>query len=523
MLTVKKINMWYQVQTLNSQGLNKSQIRRETGLDRATIRKYLSMSEEEFHNWISNPRKLPRKLSKYVGFIKQELENYPDLSAAQIEDRLKEIHTDLPSFHSKTVYNLVQMIRERYSIPKPARKDGRAFEKLPETAYGEQAQVDFGETYMVDKNSKRQKVYFFAIVLSRSRYKFIYFVDKPFTSATTIHAQQLSLEYFEGMPKEILYDQDSVFIHDENLGDYKLTQEFKAYTQDEEFKVIFCRKADPQSKGKVENVVKYVKQNFTRGRKYLGIDKLNEQALGWLKRTANEKVHASTQKKPVDEWLIEKEYLLKLKSKKQNLSSEFKEYSLRKDNTILYKSNFYSLPLDSYKSNKTKVFITVKEEKIRIYNSDKQEIAVHNISLGKGVFVRNTSHTRAQSSSIEKMHENALKFLLNSKEAILFLELLQKDKSRYFRDNLQLLLKVEELFSEEIIRESLIFCIENKQFNTSVLLEVMRKKRSEKIKEEQAEKAILSISSSEFETLETKNPVPQKSNIAHYEKIMSHE
>ena len=108
--------MWYQVHTLSLQGLNKSQIKIETSLDRATIRKYLSMSEDEFHNWISNPRKLPRELSEYVEFVKHELENYPDLSAAQTEDRLKEIHTNLPSFQSKTVYNLVQMVRELYSI-----------------------------------------------------------------------------------------------------------------------------------------------------------------------------------------------------------------------------------------------------------------------------------------------------------------------------------------------------------------------------------------------------------------------
>ena len=179
--------------------------------------------------------------------------------------------------------------------------------------------------------------------------------------------------------------------------------------------------------------------------------------------------------------------------------------------------------MGSYKGNKSKVFITVKEDKIRIYNSDKEEIAVHNISLGKGIFVRNTSHRRAKSTTIDQMRKKALKFLLNSKEALLFLELLQKDKSRYFRDNLQVLLKCEDLFSEEIIKESLIFCIENKLFNTSVLLEVMRKKLSEKTKEEQAERAILAISNSTFEPLETKNPVPQKSNIAHYEKIMSHE
>ena len=523
MLNIKKINMWYQVHTLKSKGLSISQIGRDTSLDRATVRKYLGMSEDEFHDWISNPKKLPHKLSKYVGFVRQELTYCADLSAAQIEDRLKELYPDLPSFHSKTVFNLVKLVREQYNIPKPSKKGSRAFEKLPETAYGEQAQVDFGETYMHDKTGKRQKIYFFAMVLSRSRYKFVHLVDKPFTSQTTIHAQELALAYFEGVPKEILYDQDKVFIHSENLGDYKLTKEFEAYTKNQNFKVIFCRKADPQSKGKVENVVKYVKQNFLRGRKYLGIDNLNKQALAWLSRTANEKPHASTLKKPAEEWLVEKEYLLKLKKKNTNNISDLKEYLVRKDNTILYKSNFYSLPLGTYKDNKTKVFTKEKEGEFFIYDSEKQEIAKHNISLEKGKHIRCTSHRREKSSTINQMQEKAILFLGRSNEALLFLELLQKDKSRYYRDNLQVLLKEENSFSKDIINKSLLFCIENKQLNAFVLMDVIKKKQQEQTNEEQAQKTICSMTDLKITKMVQQNQIPQTSNINHYEKIMKHE
>ena len=68
--------MWYTVKELVVKGLNISQIHVETGLDRATVRKYLSLSETEFHSWISCPRKLQKKLSSYYDFIKDTLEEY---------------------------------------------------------------------------------------------------------------------------------------------------------------------------------------------------------------------------------------------------------------------------------------------------------------------------------------------------------------------------------------------------------------------------------------------------------------
>ena len=105
--------MWYKVKELWENGLNKSQIKVELGIDRSTIRKYVSMSEDQFLEWIQTPRHLPKKLKEYYSFVKDLLDNAPYLSAAQVEDRLKETFPGLPDVSSKTVYNFVQSIRKR--------------------------------------------------------------------------------------------------------------------------------------------------------------------------------------------------------------------------------------------------------------------------------------------------------------------------------------------------------------------------------------------------------------------------
>ena len=71
-------------------------------------------------------------------------------------------------------------------------------------------------------NGKMRTVYFMAMLLCNSRHKFIYFQDKPFTSESAVTAHEKSFEYFKGIPKNIIYDQDAVFLYDENIGDYMM-------------------------------------------------------------------------------------------------------------------------------------------------------------------------------------------------------------------------------------------------------------------------------------------------------------
>jgi transposase len=307
-----RLIVYHQIHKMHRDGWKVSRIATFLVINRRTVSKYLSMTEEEFFIYQESFRDRKRELDPYEGFVKIKLERYPQTSAAQMHDWLKEHYDGFPEVSSKTVYNFVMKVRQEHNIPKAGKK--RDYSIVEELPYGKQAQVDFGEYNMRDGRGKRVKVYFFTLVLSRSRHKWVYFSGVPFTSALAINAHQKGFEFFGGITQEVVYDQDTVFLSDENIGDLILSEQFKAYTQAMPFSLYFCRKSDPESKGKIESVVKYVKQNFLYNRPFVDIPTLNREVIGWLARTGNGMPHSVTKKKPKDEWEIEREHLLKMVS-----------------------------------------------------------------------------------------------------------------------------------------------------------------------------------------------------------------
>jgi transposase len=506
--------MWHKVKELWSKGLNKSQISQEVGIHRKTVRHYLSMDEQEFYKWICKRTNLPTKLQGYYDFVKEQLESHPYLSASQIEDRLKERYADLPDVHPKTVYNFVQSVRTAHQIAKPRNKHVRAFEKREETAYGDEAQVDFGVYNMPKQGGGHQRVWVFAMVLSRSRQKFIYLQTSPFTTATSIYAHQLAFEYYQGVPRHIVYDQDRVFMVDENYGDLILTSDFQHYVQNESFEVVFCRKADPQTKGKIENVIKYVKYNFLRGREFTNIERLNQSASDWLDRTGNGREHSATRLVPHHEWLKEKEYLLPIKNLlKKPWGASCTPHSVLKDHTISYKGNFYSLPYGTYKGENTKVLVGREEGKLVIRSMEKAPIAIHTISILKGKYIRNSDHTRDKSSSIEEKMVLAIDKLGNTAKAKEFIEGIRKDKPRYLNDNLRLILSKTENQDTEVVSKAIDYCLENSYYNALKFTELIAYFKKEK------EPAIVS-SHGKPQVPQKAGTVPATSKINTYEKII---
>lgn len=81
---------------------------------------------------------------------------------------------------------------------------------------GKQAQVDFGEMTLLNENKENIKLYVFFMILSRSRYKFGIWQDKPFSSKDFVVVHKKAFEYFGGV---IVYDQDKTMFVKENNGD----------------------------------------------------------------------------------------------------------------------------------------------------------------------------------------------------------------------------------------------------------------------------------------------------------------
>lgn len=56
----------------------------------------------------------------------------------------------------------------------------------------------------------------------------------------------------------------------------------------------------PRTKGKVERMVHYLKDNFLNGRLFADLSDLRAQGQHWLAHTANARVHATTRSRPCD-------------------------------------------------------------------------------------------------------------------------------------------------------------------------------------------------------------------------------
>ena len=411
--------IYYEIHRLYREDYSISQISRELVLNRRTVKSYLAMSEIQYEQFIINQGDRKKDLLPFEDFVKARLEKFQDTSASQMHDWMKEKHDNFPQISPKTVYNFVMWVRQKYNLPKisPVR-EYMVVEDLP---YGKQAQVDFGEYIMRDGNHKRVKVWFFVMVLSRSRYKYVWFSDHPFTSALAIEAHEKAFSYIGGIPDEIVYDQDKVFIVNENTGDLILTDAFRSYTKERSFTLHFCRKADPESKGKIESGVKYVKQNFLYNRPLYNIETLNDEGIAWLERTAKIMPHARTMKPPVDELVIEKPFL-KPYTHFVIKPLPTKPYTVRKDNTILWKGNIYGLPQGTYKGRGSQVHVKKENGQIVISDMSGGAVILSSIASGKGQVVSSTDLKRDKHGAIDELIGNVSQMFDDTESARQYLE-----------------------------------------------------------------------------------------------------
>jgi len=512
---LNKFMIYFEIHRLSREGFSMRQISEELVLDRRTVSKYLSMSEQDYELMLGQQSQREKILSPYEDFVKLRLEMFRDTPSAQMHDWLKEHFKDLPKVSPKTVFNFVSWIRRRHNLP--FIKMPREYEMVEELPYGKQAQVDFGEYNMRNPTGNRAKVFFFILTLSRSRYKYVWFTGSYFTSLLAIEAHERAFAYIGGIPEEIVYDQDKVFMVSENGGDLILTDTFRAYTREQSFSLYFCRKADPETKGKVENVVRYVKRNFLYNRTFHNIEMLNDEALGWLGRTANALPHGVTKKEPFCEHVIEQPLLTPYKPCAPQ-PAVLDLYAVRKDNSIPYKGNFYSLPLGTYKGKGSQVALHLEAGELVIcLPEDKTEICRHIIPVGRGQKVKNTDHSRDKTGSIAEKITNTARLFAQEEMALSWMEMLRKEKPRYIRDQLKMIEKAIEGVDPQKVELTLKYCLEKAICSASDF------------------KAILDLpdtGSKVASNIRVMNPLsgkmpegalvqPEKSNIEEYEKIVN--
>ena len=235
--------------------------------------------------------------------------------------------------------------------------------------------------------------------------------------------------------------------------------------------MFLCHGSDPESKGRIEAVIKYAKNNFAKHRKFTDADSFNEDCLSWLERTGNAKKHGTTKRIPAEVFAIEKEYLLPVSeysfAKPDDKSIS---YGVRKDNTVLYRSNRYRVPAGTYRKGR-RVYVIVEGEDVAIEDVETGVLlAKHPLCYGQGELIGDkTRNARDKSKTILEL-EDAVKELFGDAEGIgLYLARIHKEKTRYYRDQLGVIRLLFDEWEAETIRKALVYCIEHDSYSAGEL------------------------------------------------------
>jgi len=475
--------VYIQLQQLKEMGFSKSQIARQLEISRPTLNKYYDLNIDEYEQLLQSMTTRAKKADQYHDWILNYLREYPDIKASEIYYWIQEKTNGDPGFSEGTLRNYIRELRKEYNIPKT--KSPRLYEAIEDPPMGQQMQVDMGEKWVFKADKIREiKLYLIAFVLSHSRYKYVEWFDRPLTTADVVAAHENAFQYFEGIPEEAVYDQDKLILYKENYGDLIYTHQFASYRHKRKFRIHMCRAADPESKGRIENLVGYAKNNFAAHRTFTNLEKWNEDCRRWLEIRANGKKHGTTKKIPAQVFSVEKKYLKPVSEKIKTNSSDLSiTYQVRKDNTIPIKGNRYSVPLGTYQGPESYVKVLEDNDKYLIYDFESTaKLAEHKIFKTKGNLSKNSDHSRKKNDNIDKLIEKIVSLFPDSDKANKFLNRIRKEKPRYIRDQLQVIDKALENKEPETIAKSLEYCIGNKLYSASDFRDVINFYDKEKIK-----------------------------------------
>lgn len=367
--------------TLYSQGWPKLRIARELGVDVKTVRSHVRELEDSVRTvtaGISNSLEVPAgkggskspqvptgktdsrsQCAVYDGQVKLGLEQ--GLSAQRIwQDLVYE-----QGFEG--AYDSVK----RY-VRKEKAKTPRRIWRM-ETLPGEEAQVDFGTgAWLRGPEGRKRRSWIFRIVLSCSRKAYSEAVLRQDTE-TFIRCVENAFRRFGGVTQTLCIDNLRAAVSKADWYEPQLNPKIESFCKHYGTVILPCRAGKPEHKGKVENSVKYVKNNALRGREFDSLAGENKHLLWWEETVADCRIHGTIRQQIRKRFIeVEKPALLSLPP---SLFPCFQEgqRSVHRDGYIEVASAYYEVPPEYIGRQ---VWARWDNRTVRVFNRDFEQIAL---------------------------------------------------------------------------------------------------------------------------------------------------
>lgn len=447
------------IRYLYAQGLNLSQIATRLNLDRKTVRKYLkpgATSEQRPRGYRSS------KVAAFREYLKARLADFPELSAERLFEELQERGYQ---GSARTVRRYVAGIRP----PRPERVY-RPLETLP----GEQAQVDWGHFGNIMHHGILRPLYAFVLVLSWSRVRYVEFTVSQDLS-TFLGCLSRALAYVGGVPRQILFDNAKTVVK-ERVGDFvQFNPHLLSFAASYGFKPRACWVHDPESKGKVESAIKYVRRNFFYARSFHDLDELNAQAAQWMERV-NSRVHGTTREVPFERLQAERPHLTPLPAEAPEIAVPVQR-QVTKACLFSFQGNRYSAP---YQLARQRVCVRVTEGQLRVYDGETL-VATHERCWGKGQVLRQEGHYAGRPLSATSTGSRALQQRFESigPAAGTYLQGLAGQHQGNLREQVLKILGLLEFYPAEAVNGAMARAIQFNAYGYGILKRILERQERE--------------------------------------------
>ena len=417
----------------NGNGSSIRAIARELGISRNTVRQYLELDTQaiaEQRAETGQPHN--KRLEPFRDYLIHLLQRYPKLSAVKALRKLKEKVGEV-AVSGRSMRRYISALKKTV-----ATRQKRYYEPVLDMVPGVQCQVDGGELRDVMIGGVATVVYFVVFVLSFSRLMYVGLSRKPVDTEGFIRLHDAAFRYFGGTVEECVYDQTKLVVLDETFRELTLNQRFHEYATRGGFGIRACEGYDPESKGRVEAGVKYVKNNGLYAETFTDWSALESYLAGWLEETANARLHGTTQQPP--RALFEAEERARLRIYLQPDMALFaapvsglETRKADKTGLISWQANKYSVPERWQRGN---VGVRVQGRKLLVHDLESgEEIARHALCEGKGRIIKEPSHYRDREQQIAD-YEQAIAKLLGEADGARLCALLKSTSPQIYKDQL---------------------------------------------------------------------------------------
>ena len=353
-----------------------AELERRTGVSRAKLRRLKANHFNQKPHGLVGQKQKSTVLSGYSAYLDKLLGLGITNSVICLE-RLQAIGFE---GSLSTVKRYIQahkhLVPAKRQLVAPQGSRGRRSTTEPGEAY----QMDWGFTKVADYDGSEYNAACFAMVCHHCGQRYIEFF--PNAKQENLFIGMLHAFGYMGIPKYVLTDNmKSVVLYRDFEGHPVWQKDYESFMKTVGFQTKLCKPRHPFTKGKVERLVRFVKENFLVGRVFWNITDLNRAALEWCNRQ-NGSYHNATAGVP--QKLHDSrcaEHLRILEMDPSLLFYLCPERRISFDGFVNYEGRRFGVPF-SYRASTARVMR--KDDMIYIYSSDlKQLLTTHDVTWSK--------------------------------------------------------------------------------------------------------------------------------------------